>query len=68
MAKHPKYALDTRSPQARLHRLQRTILTTSARFVRSGRRLSMIIERRFADFWQTILAQLDRWSWALRCA
>jgi hypothetical protein len=51
-----------------LHRLQRTVLTTSARFVRSGRRLSMIIERRFADFWQTILAQLDRWSWAPPCA
>jgi len=51
-----------------LHRLHRAVLTTSARFVRSGRRLTMIIERRFADFWQRILAQLDRWCWAPPCA
>ena len=51
-----------------LHRLHRAVLVNGARFVRSGRRLTMVIERRFADLWQALLNQLDRWAWAPPCA
>jgi hypothetical protein len=51
-----------------LHRLHRSMLVTGARFIRSGRRLTMVVERRFADLWQALLGQLDRWSWPPPCA
>lgn len=47
-----------------LHRLRRLVLVTGTRVVRHSRRLTLVIERRFADVWDQVCRRLDRWSWA----
>jgi len=47
-----------------LRRLRRLILVTGTRVVRRSRRLTLVIERRFADVWAQVCRRLNRWCWA----
>jgi len=47
-----------------LRRLRRLVLVTGTRVVRHGRRLTLVIERRFADVWRQVCRRLDRWCWS----
>jgi len=47
-----------------LRRLRRLLLVTGTRLIRHGRRVTLVIERRFADVWGQVCRRLDRWRWA----
>lgn len=47
-----------------LRRLRRLLLVTGTRVIRHSRRLTLVIERRFADVWDQVCRRLDRWCWA----
>jgi hypothetical protein len=47
-----------------LRRLRRLLMVTGTRVVRHSRRLTLVIERRFADVWAQVCRRLDRWCWA----
>jgi hypothetical protein len=47
-----------------LRRLRRLVLVTGTRVIRHSRRLTLVIEHRFADIWAQVCRRLERWCWA----